>query len=614
MASLAVMHHIISDGLSTPILFKRLSSLYSGKNSSVRYTYKDYLWHIKDKTPIAAVSEYWKREFDTMPQPLDLPGDFPRPEQFGFQGGIVQHPLSKDLTAQIIEFCKKKQLTGYMFFAGIFGIMLSKYAGQKELVIGSPVSNRTSPELQDICGPFLETLPLRLTPTGNLEDYLGQVRAKVLGLLDHADINLEGIIEAAGLPRILSGNPLFRVLFSMRPLDAAGFGFAGMKATHRPIATGTSKMDLSLEVAESEGTMTLYFEYSKELFEKDTIRLYCRSFEALAKEIVSRDDNNEIERLRGISPQDWVKYVERPARKVAPYLEMSLDQVIGQQCDLFPDETAVICGDSSQTFGRLHQRAKEIAGLLQQNDVQPGDKVGVVLKRKIDLMAGLLGVLYAGATYVPFLESQPEKRILYMMENAEAKVILCDGGTFHAVSNLNLKTVDINTASEPIREIHPNRMEDPIYVLYTSGSTGMPKGVQVSHRSIANLLECIKEIMVMNTGRVLCSSNMTFDIFITESLLALAQGFCVVLADEEAMMLPYRLAELIENEDVRIMQFTPSRLRLCMQNKKFQEALTSVDRVIVAGENLPASLVESFKELTGAQLINMFLHYQKKEM
>lgn len=600
------MHHIVSDGLSTPILFKRLSSLYSGKNSSVRYTYKDYLWNIKDRIVEKPVSEYWRQEFETMPLPLDLPADYPRPEQFGFHGGIVQHPLSKELTAQINEFCKEKQLTGYMFFAGILAILLSKYAGQKDLVIGSPVSNRTAPELQDICGPFLETLPLRLTPTGNLENYLGQVRTKVLGLLDHAAINLEGIIEAAGLPRTLSGNPLFRVLFSMRPLDAAEFGFAGMKAVHRPIATGTSKMDLSLEIAQSEGATTLYFEYSKELFEKDTIRLYARSFEALAKEIISQKESVDVEILRGISPQDWVKYIERPARKVAPYLEMSLDQVIGQQCDLFPDEVAVIAGKTSLTFGQLHRRAREIAGLLRYNGVQQGDKVGVVLKRNADLLAGLLGVLYAGAAYVPFLDSQPEKRILYMMENADAKAILCDDATFHSVSNLNMKTVDIGTASEPIEEIHVNQMEDPIYVLYTSGSTGMPKGVQVPHRSIANLLECIKEIMVMNTGRVLCSSNMTFDIFITESLLALAQGFTVVLADEEAMMLPYRLAELIETEDVRIMQFTPSRLRLCMQNKKFQEALTLVDRVIVAGENLPGSLVESFKTVTGAQLINMY--------
>jgi thioester reductase-like protein len=130
--------------------------------------------------------------------------------------------------------------------------------------------------------------------------------------------------------------------------------------------------------------------------------------------------------------------------------------------------------------------------------------------------------------------------------------------------------------------------------------------VQVPHRAVANLLECIKEIMVMNAGRVLCSSNMTFDIFITESLLALAQGYCVVLADEEAMMLPYKLAELIETHDISIMQFTPSRLRLCMQNRKFAESLTTVDRVIVAGENLPPSLVDAFKEATGAQLLNMY--------
>jgi surfactin family lipopeptide synthetase A len=599
------MHHIISDGLSTPIILKRFSALYSGKNSSVRYTYKDYLWQIKDAAVNPKDQEYWLSEFETMPHPLDLPTDRPRPDMFGFKGGVVNHALNRELSEQIQAYCSKNQLTAYMFYTGVYGVMLSKYAGQKDLVLGSPVSNRTTPELMDICGPFLETLPLRLLPTGTIADYYGHLRKKVLALLDHSKITLEEIIEGAGIPRSLAGNPLFRVFFSMRPMDASTFVFGGDKATYRHIPTGTSKLDLSLEVAESEGATQLFFEYSKELFEEETIRLYARSFETIAREIVASEVET-VEEISGISPQDRVKYIERPAKRVAPYLDMPLNQVIEEHCNLFPDEPAVVSGGEQLTFGEFFKRAREIAGLLQRNGVEPGDKVGVVLKRNKDLLPALVGVLMVGAAYVPFLDTQPEKRILYMMENAEAKVILCDEHTVHAVTHLNLHTIDVKTPSEPLVETRQNAMSDAIYVLYTSGSTGMPKGVQVPHRAVANLLECIKEIMVLNTGKVLCSSNMTFDIFITESLLALAQGFCVVLADEEEMMLPYKLAELIENNDVRIMQYTPSRLRLCMQNKKFQEALQTVDRVIVAGENMPASLVDAFKDATGAQLFNMY--------
>jgi amino acid adenylation domain-containing protein/thioester reductase-like protein len=599
------MHHIISDGLSTPILLKRFSALYGGKNSGVRYTYKDYLWHIKDRTLDQKDRDYWLSEFKTMPHPLDLPVDHPRPEIFGFKGGIVSQTLPKDLSVKITKYCESHQLTGYMFFTGVFAIMLSKFSGQKDIVFGSPVSNRTSPELLDICGPFLETLPLRLLPTGTVKDYFDHLRKKVLGLLDHSKITLEEIIEGVGIPRTLSGNPLFRVMFTMRPMDASTFNFGGSRATYRNLMTGTSKLDLGLEVAETEDAFQLFFEYSQELFEEETIRLYCRSLEAAIRELISKDLDT-VEEISAISPQDRVKYIERPAKRVAPYLDMPLNQVIEEQCSLFPQELAIICGDDQLTFGEFYQRAREIAGLLNQNDVEPGDKVGIVLRRNKDLLPALVGTLMVGASYVPFLDSQPEKRILYMMENAETKLILCDEHTAHAVEHLNLHTVDVTTPAEPLEKSYSNKMSDAIYVLYTSGSTGMPKGVQVPHRAVANLLECIKEIMVMNTGRVLCSSNMTFDIFITESLLALAQGFCVVLADEEAMMLPYKMAELIENHDVRIMQYTPSRLRLCMQNKKFMEALTKVDRVIVAGENLPGTLVNAFKDATGAQLFNMY--------
>ena len=252
------------------------------------------------------------------------------------------------------------------------------------------------------------------------------------------------------------------------------------------------------------------------------------------------------------------------------------------------------------------QRASEIAGLLHSNGVEPGDKVGVVLSRNLDLLPALVGILMCGAAYVPFLDTQPEKRILYMMENAEVKIILCDEHTSHSIAGLNLNSVDIKTPAEPLKQIFHNKMTDTIYVLYTSGSTGMPKGVQLPHRAISNLLECIKEIMVMNNGRVLCTTNITFDIFITESLLALAQGFCVVLADEETMVLPYKLAELIEEHDVRVMQYTPSRLHINMQNKRFLQALSQIECVIVVGENMPASTVKAFKEATTGQLFNMY--------
>jgi amino acid adenylation domain-containing protein/thioester reductase-like protein len=358
-------------------------------------------------------------------------------------------------------------------------------------------------------------------------------------------------------------------------------------------------------VAETEDAYQLFFEYSKELFKEETIRLYARSFEAAVREIISKNTKT-VEEISAISPQDRVKFIERPAKRVAPYLEMPLNEVITEHCSLFPDDLAVICGEQSLNFGQFFHRASEIAGLLHSNGVEPGDKVGVVLCRNTDLLPALVGILMCGAAYVPFLDTQPEKRILYMMENAEVNIILCDEHTAHSIAGLNLNSVDIKTPAEPLEQSYSNKMTDTIYVLYTSGSTGMPKGVQLPHRAISNLLECIKEIMVMNTGKVLCSSNMTFDIFITESLLALAQGFCVVLADEEAMMLPYKLAELIVTHDVRIMQFTPSRLRLCMQNRKFLDVLTLVDRVIVAGENLPGTLVNAFKDATGAQLFNMY--------
>lgn len=599
------IHHIICDGLSTPVIMKRLSASYEGRKYTVPYVYWDYLWHQQEKKTSDETREYWRRMVSEPPHPAELPGNRQRPEHPGFGGGRVFLSMSKEASERIERFCMSNKLTPFMFFAGAMGIFLSRYSGQQDFFVGTPVSKRDLPEYKEICGPFLETLPLRLSPAGPIQAYLGQVRDNVAGLLDNADISLEEIMEASGLPRSLSGNALFRMLISMRPLDAGGMVFGGMPATLRPVDNGTAKMDLSLEIAGADGKFGLFFEYAKDLFDQDTASMFARSFEAVAMEILAAEISS-VEEISAIAPPDWIKYIERPARRAAPFLQMPLNEIISGQCSITPLADAVVCGENRISFSEFHARALEIAGLLRQQGINPGDKVGVVLRRNLDLLPALTAILMAGASYVPFLESQPEKRILYMMENAGVNLILHDEETKHAVGHLNFDLVDIRTPSLPLEQIHRNKMEDAIHILYTSGSTGVPKGVQLPHRAIANLLENIKEIMVMNTGKVLCSSNMTFDVFITESLLALAQGFSVVLADDGEMMLPHRLGELILQNGVGVIQFTPSRLQVCMQNKRFKESLADVELAIVAGENMPASLVSEFKGASRAQLVNLY--------
>jgi amino acid adenylation domain-containing protein len=219
----------------------------------------------------------------------------------------------------------------------------------------------------------------------------------------------------------------------------------------------------------------------------------------------------------------------------------------------------------------------------------------------------MLGILKAGCAYMPVLEEYPEQRISYMLENSGARLLVCDAETEKNIpGNLPCPVVTAGGGPGAAFEPVPSSGDDPVYVLYTSGSTGQPKGVILPHRAISNLLESVKRQLDGQRGPVLCSTNVTFDIFITESLLALAQGLTVVLADEEEMMLPWKLAGLMKKYHTAITQFTPSRLQLCLNNHAFAEAAGEIEFVILVGENVTPQLLEQFKEKSGGRFMNMY--------
>ena len=230
---------------------------------------------------------------------------------------------------------------------------------------------------------------------------------------------------------------------------------------------------------------------------------------------------------------------------------------------LTPDAIAYTCREQSVTYRQLMERARRIAALLTRAGAAKGDRIGLCCRREEGIFEGLLGILLAGCAYVPFLESYPVKRISYMMQTAGAKIVLCGESAWDKLSagNLPCRCVRMNFSEDAPYLPCETGGEDLMYVLYTSGSTGQPKGVMLRHRALSNLYGSMKEWMAGLDGPILCTTNVVFDTFITESLLPLAMGIPVVLADDEQMLLPWEIAALMKQYAVRMMQFTPSRLR-----------------------------------------------------
>lgn len=604
------IHHIIGDGLTTPILLSKLDALYQGQSSAPQsLTYLDYAWYMAQKTEEPGRLDYWKQRLGSLPEPLELPGDFARNRTFDFQGNTVSFTLSRDLSDECDSFCTRKGISPYMFFLGAFGVLLSRLSGKEDILVGAAAAGRLLPETRTMCGPFINTLPLRLTPGRDLpvETYLASVRDEVNGMLDHQQVGLEEIVSALGLKRTVSQSPLYQVIFSQRPVDAAGFSLGGAPMEYLPLPTGTARMDLWAELSKEAGCYALHMEYATQLFLEETVAYFGRCLETIVKSMLRLEDG-ALSQLEALSIRDRMELIEIPNDTVYPFLNLPIPNQFARHLALDPDAPAVIFHGKTLTRRELDQRACQIANLLSQAGAAQGCRVGIALSRTADLVAAVLAIWKVGGAYVPLLAHYPEQRLSYMVEIAGISHILCDEKTQSQLpGSLPCKQVPLSLEAPDTFEAVPLKETDLAEVLFTSGSTGRPKGVMLRWRSIANMAGGFREILDRSKGPILCTTNVVFDMFNGEVVIPLSMGKTIVMADEEEMMLPWKLAEIIERDGVKITQSTPSRVQMWFSNEAFCRASKNLDLMIYGGEVVTETLMRTAQtESDEAVQVNMY--------
>ncbi len=603
-------HHIIGDGLTTPILLERLSAYYEGRTPRLpELSYLDYAcWLNGQGGAKEADREYWREHLTPMPEPLALPGDHTRSRSISFRGGKYLLTLPESLGKEIHEFCRSRNVSAYHLFLGAFGYLLSEIGGRKELIVGSPVTDRTRPELRQVCGPFINVMPVKIQAEREIfvGAYLENIRKETADMMDHSRCTPEEIISLLGLKGEPGKSPLYSVILSMRPFDDSVLAFDGKPVEYAAADTGTAKADLGLDIGQKENLYTLSFEYGAELFEEETIALYARSMQTLLTQMVS-GGQKKLGELEMLDLSDRENLFDIPDHTFRPYLNLPIHEAARREALRHRDEAAVIFHGQMTTRIQLEERACQIANVLAEAGVRPGEKIGLSMRRTPEFFASMLGILKNGCAYVPLLSTLPEKRLLYMVQTGGIERILCDPPSKEALPEELRKIALIPGRGEP-KEFSgvPVSPEDLINVLFTSGSTGRPKGVMIRHRSIANLLSNMKEALECVTRPMICATTPVFDIFITESLLPLALGKTIILADEEEMLLPWKLAELMEKYQAGFIQFTASRLAMCLTNESFCRASRHLQFTIVGGEQVAPALVAKFKEQGGGRLVNLY--------
>ena len=603
------VHHMVADGLTTPILLQRLDRIYQGETLPEQtLTYLDYAWYLDRHAHDPGQLDYWTGRLVQLPEPLELPCDFARTQTFDYQGRTRVHRLDRELSQACDDFCAQAGVSPYMLFLAAFGLLLSRLSGKEDLLVGAAAAGRMLPETREMCGPFINTLPLRLRPQGQLtlKEYLDALREEVNGMLDHQQVGLEEIVSALDLPRTLTQSPLFQVIFSQRPVDAGSFTLGGAPLEYLPTPSGSARMELWVELFRDGEGYGLQLEYATQLFLDETAAYFGRCLETLVRSILSAGET-PLEELEALSPQDRTNLIEIPNHTVSPFVNLPVPALFQRQLELDPNAPAVIFHGEATTRRALDRRACQLANLLKAQGAQPGTRVGIALSRGVDLVAAVLAIWKLGAAYSPLLAHYPAQRLKYMVDVAGITHILCDVRTREQLpQDLPCTLVSTQGTAEERFVSAPLHETDLAEVLFTSGSTGQPKGVMLAWRSMANMVSAFRKILEQSDGPILCTTNVVFDMFNGEVVIPLSMGKPIVMADEEEMMLPWKLAQLIERHGVRITQSTPSRVQMWFSNEAFCRVSSNLELMIYGGEVLTKTLLRTAQTHSGAKQVNMY--------
>ncbi|KPV60903.1 hypothetical protein QJ48_02835 [Paenibacillus sp. A3] len=595
------MHHIISDGVSMRLLMKQLIELYNGKPlEPLRIQYKDFaVWQNKflQSEAMRRQEAYWVNRFEGDIPVLNLPYDDERPVMQSFEGSVLSFAMDEALTEGLRKLARETGSTLHMVLLSAFHILLSKYSGQEDIVIGSPVAGRPHADLQTIVGMFVNTLALRNRASGEkrYSEFLKEVKENALHAYENQSYQFEELLDKVRVKRDTGRNPLFDVMFNMSYADGEWLA-ASPELTLKLVPTGSSisKFDLTLHAVENEKTIRYTIEYCTKLFRAETIDRIGRNYSHVLNRLCL-DPETAISAIEVVTEDEKRQLTEQfNATQMEYPREKTLPQLFEAQAEAQPDRIAAVFGDRSFTYRELNVRANQLARVLRSYGVGPDTIVGLMVGRSLEMLVGILGILKAGGAYLPIDPTHPGERIAYMLEDAKIGLLatsrelgdsLAFGGTVLDMTDEALYRGDAGNLEAA------NTCRDLAYVLYTSGSTGNPKGVMVEHRQVNNFIHAIvSETELNRCASILCLTTISFDIFGLETLVPLTHGMKVVVAGDEEGGDGTKLAALIERHGIDAMQSTPSRLKMLLEHSAFGRALGGLSKLLVGGEELPAAL------------------------
>ena len=630
------VHHMIFDGWSTVPFISELMGRYTAlaeggaaEPPPLAVQYGDYAAWQRDRLTGGALAkdlDYWRDQLAGLP-PLKLPTDRPRPRRQTFAGAGHHFRLGEKLTNGLNELGAAHGATPYMTLMALYQVLLHRYSGQEDFAVGSPVAGRVRPELEPLIGMFANVFTLRARITGSegFLDVLRATRRTALDAMAHQEVPFEKIVAELGVARDVTRPPLFQVILALQNYnhgeasaerqDSAG----PVSASRSSTVPRTTRFELEWYVVEAGGELDCLLVYNTDLYSAQTIERFARQLETLARAVVAAPDT-PVADLELVSADEFDlvarAWSDGPAQQVAP---TTLDGLFTAQVARTPDAVAVADAERSLGYAELDAAAGRMAGVLRARGVGPGDLVGVCLPRSVELSVALLAVLKAGAAYLPLDPDYPAERLAFMLEDAEAPVVLTRRGVLPdsvaTASALYLEDLgdleDVADLEDAAGQASPAGPacgpDDAAYVIYTSGSTGRPKGVLNTHRGIVNRLDWMqREFGLGADDVVLQKTSAGFDVSVWEFLWPLTVGARLVFAKPDGHRDPTYLRDLIRRAGVTTVHFVPSMLKAFLAEDAVSSC-TSLRRVVCSGEALPVETArDALAALPQVRLANLY--------
>jgi amino acid adenylation domain-containing protein len=622
------IHHIVSDGWSVSVFARELAAIYesfsNGRPSPLPplpIQYADYSeWQrqcLQGELQTKHL-DYWQRQLDGSPGVLELPTDRPRPPIRQYRGAHHAFAIPARLTAGLQALSRQADATLFMVLLAAFQTLLYRYQDQDDIVVGSPIANRSRVETEGLIGVFINTLVLRTSLADNpgFRELIGRVRQMALEAYAHQDLPFELLVEALQPERSLSHSPLFQVMFVMQNTPQATLKLAGITLSPVKVERITAKFDLTLSIEEGANGLTGGFQYDTELFDAATIARMADHWLGLLSAVVADPDQpiaaapmlRELERRQLL--EGW-----NDARAIYPQTPVHL--AFEAQVARRPDAVAVVCEDERVDYRELNRRANQLAHRLRALGIGREALVGLYVERSIESIVGILGILKAGGAYVPFDPTTPRQRVAFMLDDAGIAVLVTHQQLAAALPAHCAIVVSLDAEREALAtgpDANPAVAVDPAnlaYLIYTSGSAGRPKAVAVEHRQLTNYLHGAIERLELPAGASYATvSTLAADLGHTVIFPALLTGGTLHVISQERAADPEAFAAYVRRQPIDCLKIVPSHLAMLLSGRSSDDILPR-KRLVLGGEASTVGWINGLVERAGGCAI--FNHYGPTE-